>query len=91
MITGAPIKTSTIKKSALLLFTMAVATGCLQMEDQLVINGNGSGTWKVKVVYGAQLVAMMGEGVSSSNGNDVLMDEAKFRAAVNKIEVCPLS
>lgn len=69
---------------SLLAIVALVFTGCIQMEDTLTLNGDGSGTWKFKLTLGPQMVAMMSSGMNSDK--DTMFDEKKFRAAVAKVK-----
>jgi hypothetical protein len=68
-----------------LLALLAVAfTGCIQLEDTLTVNGDGSGSWKFDIALGPQMTAMIASG--GSQGNNTLFKEVEFRAAVAKIK-----
>lgn len=58
-------------KIAILFPLLVIATGCLEHKDYLVLNKDGSGTYRCQVIPGAQLKAMMAQAEQSGTQGNV--------------------
>ena len=79
-----------MRKTLLPILTLVAVclTGCLELEDTLTVNADGSGTWKFSFVLGPQMTAMIASG--GNNKNQTIFREPEFRreiAAVKGAEV----
>ncbi|MFT5130584.1 MAG: hypothetical protein ACI8W8_004215 [Rhodothermales bacterium] len=72
----------------LVLGALLFGTGCMQMEDHLTVNADGSGTWSYTIGLSAQLAAMAEQGGGEQDGPATTRaDLEKMAAAVGgKVE-----
>lgn len=68
----------------ILVGTLCLISGCIQMKDALILNADGSGTWQLTMTYGAQLMGMMESG--GNMDHDIFMHRDQLEKVVKGIK-----
>ena len=78
-----PLRKLALRVAAVLAVAI-LATGCIQMQDQLTIAKDGSGSWKYKMVLNPQLTAMMAQAEAEDDANIKMGDDDDMPPADRK-------
>lgn len=69
-----------------LAFLSVLLAGCLQLEDRLTLNADGSGRWQIKIVMPTQQKSVKTKQMTLKSSNSVIAIESTLRETLAKLK-----